>query len=86
VPINEAKNGGPGTELKKLLRLVGIKDKGGCRCNSRAREMDRQGADWCRENIDLIVSWLREEAKARKLPFSAVATKLLVRIAIKKAS
>ena len=38
--------------------------------------------DWCEQNIDTIVGWLREEAEKRKLPFVAVGAKLLVKRAI----
>jgi hypothetical protein len=74
---------GPGTRLKALLARLGLKSMGGCRCNARAREMDRRGAGWCRDNMDTIVGWLREEAKARGLPFVAPAARLLVRLALR---
>src|SRR5699024_4347952 len=51
--------GGPGTELKKLLSRIGIRALGNCQCNARAAEMDRGGADWCRENLETIVGWLK---------------------------
>jgi len=47
--------------------------------------MDRNGPDWCEANIDTIVSWLREEAQARGLPFLDVAGRLLIRRAIRNA-
>lgn len=75
-------NNGPGTELKKLLAKLGI-TQGGCSCNSHAAEMDRKGPDWCTANLDTITGWLRDEAAKRKLPFSAVAARLLIRRAIK---
>jgi hypothetical protein len=77
--------GGPGTELKKLLSAVGITATPNCSCNARAREMDRQGCDWCEANLDTIVGWLREEATKRGLPFLDAAGRLLVRRAIRSA-
>lgn len=74
--------GGVGTELKKLLAKIGITATPTCSCNKRAQFMDEQGIDWCKENIDLIVSWLREEAERRRLPFVDFAGKLLVKRAI----
>ncbi len=47
--------------------------------------MDARGCDWCEENLDAIVGWLREEAEKRGLPFIDVAGRLLVRRAIKNA-
>ena len=76
---------GPGTELKKLLAKVGITSTPHCSCNARAAEMDRQGIEWCENNLDTIVGWLREQAETRGLPFLDVAGRLLVRRAIANA-
>lgn len=83
-PIQPPPQNGPGTELKKLLagwplRIVASPN---CSCNARARQMDVNGCDWCEENIELIVGWLREEAGKRKLPYLDAAGRLLVRRAI----
>jgi hypothetical protein len=76
--------GGPGTELKKILAAwpFRIKSSSNCSCNAKARTMDAKGCDWCADNIDTIVSWLREEAGKRKLPFVDAAGRLLVKRAI----
>lgn len=81
-PIKAA---GPGTELKKILRRVGITAAAGCSCNARARTMDAKGCDWCEANIGTVVGWLREEAGKRRLPFLDAAGHLLVRLAIRNA-
>jgi hypothetical protein len=73
---------GPGTELKKLLAKIGIKATPTCSCNKRAQVMDEKGVQWCKDNIDTIVGWLREEATKRKLPFVDMAGKMLVKRAI----
>lgn len=75
----------PGTELKALLKTVGITAEPNCSCNKRARLMDERGCDWCEQNIEEISGWLAEEAKKRKLPYVAAAGKLLIRMAIKRA-
>jgi hypothetical protein len=80
-----APTSGPGTELKKLLKLVGITATPNCSCNAKARIMDTNGTDWCEQNIEVIVGWLREEAKKRKLPFIDYAGRLIVRRAIRNA-
>jgi hypothetical protein len=77
--------GGPGSELKKLLSRAGITATPNCSCNTRAAVMDRQGCDWCEQNIDTVVGWLREEATKRGLPFLDVAGRLLVKRAIRNA-
>ena len=76
---------GPGTELKKLLSLVGITATPNCSCNARARTMDANGCEWCEAHLDEIVGWLREEATKRKLPFVDMAGRVLVRRAISNA-
>jgi hypothetical protein len=76
---------GPGTELKQLLKRFFIQAHGDCKCNQRTLLMNEQGTDWCDENIDVIVGWLREEASHRNLPFIDAAGRLLVRRAISNA-
>lgn len=76
---------GPGTELKSLLSRIGIVPTAGCECLKRADAMDRGGPDWCEQNIDTIVGWLREEATKRGLPFLDAAGRLLVRRAVQNA-
>jgi len=74
---------GPGTILSKMLGKIGINSTPNCSCRRRAIEMNERGADWCAQNIDTIVGWLREEAEKRKLPFVDFAGKLLIQRAIK---
>jgi len=76
---------GPGTELKRLLGRLGIRANEACLCDQRAMLMDEEGASWCRENIDVIVGWLREEAERRKLLFWDKGAKLIVLRAIHNA-
>lgn len=76
---------GAGTELKALLKRIGIVAQPNCLCNKRARLMDERGTAWCRANLETIVDWLAEEAARRKLPFVRVAGSLLCRRAIHNA-
>jgi hypothetical protein len=76
---------GPGTELKALLKTIGITAKPNCSCNKRSKVMDEKGCDWCEENIDEIDGWLAEESKKRKLPYLSLAGKTLIRLAIRRA-
>ena len=73
---------GPGSQLKKFLSRIGITATPTCSCNAKARHMDAMGVDWCEQNIDLLVSWLREESQKRGLPFIDLAGRLLVKRAI----
>jgi hypothetical protein len=78
-------HGKAGTALKSLLATIGITATPNCSCNARANEMDARGCDWCEDNLDTIVGWLREEATKRGLPFLDAAGRLLVRRAIRNA-
>ena len=51
---------GPGTELMKLLRDLGINPPKGCECKRRAAEMDAWGVEGCRQRRAEIVGWMRE--------------------------
>jgi len=84
-PTPPPPQGGPGTELKKLLRLVGITATPTCPCNARAREMDMWGPDECEKRLDEIVAWLGEEAGRRRLPFVRAVATQVVRMAIRRA-
>lgn len=75
---------GPGTMLSKMIKSLGIVMSQNCSCRRHAIEMNTRGNDWCEKNTDTIVSWLREEATRRKLPFVDAIGKLMVNRAIKK--
>jgi hypothetical protein len=75
---------GPGTALKDSLARFGFKETEGCGCGAHAATMDKRGPDWCEENIETIVGWLRESAEKQRLPFSAWLAKLFVKRAIRK--
>jgi hypothetical protein len=77
----------PGTELAKLLKRFGIEPMPACGCRAMATQMDAWGPDECEkpERIEEVVAVMREEAKARGLPFLDAAGRLLVRRAIRNA-
>jgi hypothetical protein len=45
--------------------------------------MNERGIEWCEQNVNEIVGWLKEEAGRRNLPFLSFPTKILVQRAIK---
>ena len=75
---------GPGTELKAMLKVIGIVATENCSCNARANLMDIRGHQWCRDNMDTILGWLQEEAHKRSLPFVKPGARLMVARAIKR--
>ena len=78
---------GPGTELSKLLKRLGIEPTPTCACRAKAAQMDAWGPDECStpERIDEVVAVMRAEATARGLPFVDMVGRMLVRRAIKNA-
>lgn len=54
---------GPGTELKKMLDTIGIKENPNCDCNGRRVSMDKWGVVGCREHFDEIKGWMVEGAE-----------------------
>jgi hypothetical protein len=83
--ITNSEDIGVGTELKKLLKIVGITASPTCSCNARAKTMNENGIQWCEDNKDTILGWLEEEANKRNLPFSSYLATILINFAIKKA-
>jgi hypothetical protein len=77
--------GQPGTELKRLLEWFGVKENAKCNCKDRVRQMNRWGPDGCRKNLDLICSWLQEEAWKRGIPMTYIILRPIVLAAISKA-
>lgn len=77
---------GPGTELSKTLSWFGINSTPNCPCRKRAGLMDMKGCEWVTENKELVISWLKEEAVKRKLPFSQRAASIILNRSVKKAN
>lgn len=79
--------GGPGTELSRLLKRIGIEPTPTCACRAKQQQMDAWGPDECSkpERIDEVVAVMKAEAAARGLPFLDVAGRLLVKRAISNA-
>lgn len=75
---------GPGTILSQMLATIGIKSTPSCACRRHAIEMNEKGSDWCDQNMDQILGWLKEESTKRGLPFVQTAAKLMVSRAVSK--
>lgn len=69
---------GVGTYLRAILKRLGYKSKGACKCSERAREMNKNGIQWCKDNVDTIVGWLKEEAERQKVVFFERGARLIV--------
>ena len=77
--------GTSGTHLHRLLSAFGFDATSQCKCTARVARMNEMGNDWCEENIETIVGWLKEEASNRGLPFLNAVGRMLVRRAIANA-
>ena len=75
---------GPGTILSGMFSALGITASANCSCKRHAVEMNIKGNDWCEQNIDTIMSWLKEESHKRRLPFVETIARLIVQRAISK--
>lgn len=79
----ESDPNGPGSVLSGMIATLGIKAAPNCSCKRHAIEMNEKGPDWCEQNMDTILSWLKEESTKRKLPFIESVARLVVQRAIK---
>ena len=70
-----------------MLVRFGFRHSESCGCDSMSAQMDAWGCDECSrpERIEEVVAVMREEAKARGLPFLDLPARLLVRRAIANA-
>lgn len=74
----------PGTQLSKMIKALGIHMSDSCSCRRHALKMNEMGNDWCEENLDTVLGWIRTEAKNRGLPFVDMVGKVMIKRAIKK--
>lgn len=75
---------GPGTILSGMIKKFGIHMTPNCSCMAKALSMNKEGPDWCEQNIDKILEWLKTESKNRKIPFIEPVVKIMVNQAIQK--
>lgn len=78
---------GPGTELKKLLSWFASPSKK-CNCSTKAALMDSWGPQKCRQQREVIVTWLVDEAVGLAVPRQLVpksAIRAIVTLAINTA-
>jgi hypothetical protein len=76
---------GVGSELKKIISWFNIHATPNCTCNQKAKIMNDNGILWCKNNQNIILDWLKEEADKRKLPFIKYIVKKIIKLAIHRA-
>jgi len=75
---------GPGSILTDMIKSLGISSSSSCSCRRNALEMNEKGPAWCEENVETILSWMREEAKKRGLPFLDMVGKAMIQRSINR--
>jgi hypothetical protein len=75
---------GPGSILTGMIKSLGISSSSTCSCRRHALEMNEQGPDWCEQNMDTILSWIRDEAKKRGLPFIDMVGRAMIQRSINR--
>ena len=75
---------GPGTILTGMISALGIKSTSNCACRRHALQMNNEGPDWCEQNIETILAWLKDESNKRKLPYVDTVARVMVNRAISK--
>ena len=83
-PTGDDNPDGPGTILAGMFSGLGIKTSPTCSCKKHMKEMNLRGNDWCEQNMDTIIGWLKMESERRKLPFVDMVARAIVKSAIKK--
>lgn len=76
---------GVGTMLENLLKKIGINYTHQCSCSSKIHLLNKKGVEWCENNADTILKWIRAESQEKNIPFAPKTAKALLRLAIKKA-
>jgi hypothetical protein len=93
-PVVAATNGGPGTELKAILKSwFGIEATLGCECNAMSRRMDTLGPNWCEAPAGMaeILAAMKGEHARRcakgetRLPWIEAGARQLVLLACRRA-
>lgn len=78
-PLRPTRKKGPGDSLAAILKKIGFKSTSSCACNAHAERMNKEGIEWCKNNVPLIASWLKEEANRKKIPAPTLAIEAAVR-------
>jgi len=79
---------GVGTELAKIFAWFWYHEKPGCKCKHYATEMNKNGIEWCKNNIPTIMEWIHEGAKAQGVSMGVIrdlGAKAAILMAIKRA-
>lgn len=74
---------GFGTRLANTLAMV-ITETKGCGCAGHKDILDVWTEPYIRDNLEKVIDWLQTEATNRRLPFSRILTRLLLKSLLSK--
>lgn len=60
-------SGSPGSALESLLKDAGITASPSCNCAQYRDLMNLYGVEWCLDNVDTIVGWLKKATLTPKI-------------------
>lgn len=75
---------GVGTCLINLLEKLGIYYDQLTKFRSKINLMDSNGIEWCENNKETILAWLKQEAETRNIHYHSKLARALLRLAIKQ--
>lgn len=61
---------GVGTNFEKILSYLGIIKDGRCNCEAYVKIMNEWGPTKCRRELNIILNWLEEESRNRKIEWA----------------
>lgn len=87
-PMNDkGESCGVGSNIKAILKTMGIEASANCGCNAQAARLDAIGPEACELEVEKILDFLYEQAKSRNLEslFVRPAVRIAVQLAIRRA-
>lgn len=76
---------GVGDTLSNIISKMGYGYSSMSRARAKITYLNKKGIDWCEQNQNIILLWLKEECIEKRIQFLDKIGKSLIRLAIKKA-
>ena len=73
-------------ELSQLAKELGLEYSANSIARYKINFLNRKSIEWCRNNLTLILSLIREETDRRRIPYAEKQFKAIIRLALMRAS
>lgn len=83
--IHNKKIKGVGDTLSEIINKIGYAYPNVSGARAKLTYMNKKGIDWCDQNQELIIKWIKEECTLYQIQFLELIAKAIVRLAIRKA-